>query len=224
VVYHIQLIRGIIQPYYHFSQISQAEEVKGSIWRLFVLILCSGLLNGLAAYFGLGTEEIMKNMNTITTTKLEWAKVLFGIGHVLGGMLFPVFFMFFFSILFLSFFKEVRFDRLLVVQLYALFILIIEKLLNIPLYFVLGIDKTLSPYGLGIIIQLITDNTFLIHFLSSINFFQVWAAFIQIIALKVISEKSLSFITSVVFGLHLLFIIFGSIVDFICAKFMNIVL
>ncbi|WP_044747846.1 hypothetical protein [Bacillus alveayuensis] len=222
--FYVRLYEGVLHPNNHFSKISETKVVKGYIWRIIVLVLCSGLLSAMAAYLGFGTEDIMKKMDLVSASKLEWAKIFYGFGQILGGMLYPVFFILFFALLLWYFFREIGIYKLFIIQLYPLFILIIEKLFALPFYYVLGVEKVSSPFGLGIIVQLLTNNNFLIHFASSITLFEIWAAFIQIRALKSGSEKPLSFIANVVISIHLLLILLCSLIEIIFAKFLNVIL
>ncbi|MEB1809715.1 MAG: hypothetical protein LPK26_20890 [Bacillaceae bacterium] len=199
----LKLIDGIIQPKAHFTGLKESKIITGFGWRLTILVFASGILNATYSYMGLGTEELMSQMDQVSASKLEWAKVVMGLGTFLGGLIYPIFLILFFSLLFLIFFKELNFRSLLYLQLYIVPIFLFEKLFNLPYYLLLGIDRTLSPHSLGPIFQQFLSYDFFIYFISSFTFFNLWAIFIQSMSLHILSSQGLKRTLIIVVASHL---------------------
>lgn len=218
----VRLFESILKPVPYFDSLNKAERLRGFTWRFLVLIGISIIVSAIASYFGFGTEEIMKNMDKASGERLEAAKIFFGIGNVVSGLLFPFFITIFFALYYWIFF-EASFSQLFKLQMYPMFILVLEKVLNLPFFYFVGNHKELSPFGLGIVTQLLTDHPMLTTLISQFTIFQAWAAIIQIISLKKMSEKPLSTISLIVIGGHLIYILVVTIATLLIRE-VNIIL
>jgi hypothetical protein len=210
-MHRVRLLEGTFQPFTHFEQLRQSEQVKGLPLRIAMIIGLSLLLSAVGAYLGIGTEEIMKTMDRIDRQKLEFSKLLFGIGEVVSGLFFPLFIMFFFSLFFWLFFKQISFINILTIQLFPAFLFIIEKMLNFPLSYLLGISRESSPLGLGVLIQVISEQPLLVNFISHLTIFQIWGACLQIIAFHQMSDKKMKSIIATVLFAHIIYILIVTI-------------
>ncbi|AZU60382.1 hypothetical protein [Neobacillus mesonae] len=206
-MHQVRLIEGTFQPSAHFIGLKETEQVKGISLKIAVIIGSSMLVSAVGAYLGAGTEEIMKSMDTVGREKLEFAKLIFGIGEVLSGLLSPLFIMFFFALFFWPFFSQMNFGKILSIQLFPAFLYTVEKLLNVPLFLLLGISKESSPFGLGVLTQLITNQTYLVNLFSQITIFQIWSACLQVIAFRKMSDKPMSLIVLIVIFTHIIYML-----------------
>jgi hypothetical protein len=206
-MHQVRILEGLLDPITHFKKLHQSEKVKGLWLRIAALIGLSLLLAAGSAYLGIHTEEIMKLMDTIEKEKLEFAKLLFGIGGLLSGLLSPIFTLLFFTLVYRVFFYEIGWVRLFTIGLFPAFLLFIEKVLNFPLFYYLGINSESSPFGLGVLIQLISNQPFLVNALSHVTIFLVWSAWIQMIALQKMSDKTMKSIISIVLFAYFIFIL-----------------
>jgi hypothetical protein len=206
-MHRVRLLEGTFQPFTHFEKLKQAEQVKGLPLGIAVIIGLSLLLSLFGAYLGIGTEEIMRMMDKVEKDRLEFAKLYFGAGEIISGLFFPVFSMLFFSLFYWLFFKQISFINIFTIQLFPAFLFIIEKMLNFPLLYLLGIGKESSPFGLGVLIQLISEQPFLVNFISHLTIFQIWAACLQIIAFRKMSDKTLKLITWTVLFAHVIYLL-----------------
>lgn len=202
----VKLLEGLFQPASYYDNQLQTEKSPAFLWKLLAIIGLSTLLSVVASYIGLGTEEIMKSMDKVTPTKLEAAKLYLGIGNTLSGLLLPLTMMLFFATFFWLCTSEVNFKGLFRQQFYPITILVIEKLFNLPFYYFSGAKIELSPFAFGPIAQQLTTNSFLILILSHVSIFLIWAAILQVIALKKATTRSTAFLITVVFVVHLLYI------------------
>lgn len=206
-MHQVRLLEGIFQPLTYFEKHKQSEQVKGLPLRIALIVGLSLLLSAVGAYLGIGTEEIMKMMDRIERDRLEFAKFYFGVGNVLSGFIFPLFIMFFFSLFFWPFFNHIRFINIFTIQLFPAFLFTIEKMLNVPLLYLLGISTESSPFGFGVLIQLISEQPFLVNFISHLTIFQIWATCLQIIAFRKMSNKTMKSITGTVLFAHFIYIL-----------------
>ncbi|GHH99595.1 hypothetical protein [Neobacillus kokaensis] len=206
-MHQVRLIEGTFQPSTHFVELKQTEQVNGLSLKIAVIVGLSVLASAVGAYLGVGTEEIMISMDAVKREKLEFAKLIFGIGEVISGLFSPLFIMFFFSFFFWPLFGRVSFKKIISIQLYPAFLYTVEKLLNVPLFLLLGIGKESSPFGLGVLTQLITDQTYLVNLFSQITIFQVWSACLQVIAFRKMSDKPMSLIVLIVIFTHIIYML-----------------
>ncbi|MFC0272313.1 YIP1 family protein [Metabacillus herbersteinensis] len=203
----VKLLQGLFQPASYYDKQLQTEKSPAFLWKLLAIIGVSTLLSVIASYLGLGTEEIMKSMDKVPPNKLEAAKLYYGIGSTLSGLLFPLFMMLFFATFFWLCTNEESFKGLFTLQFYPITILVIEKLFNLPFYYFTGAKIELSPFAFGPIAQQLTDNSFLILLLSHVSIFLIWAATLQVIALKkATTTRSNAFLITVVIVVHILYI------------------
>ncbi|MGE7595638.1 hypothetical protein ACQKMY_20995 [Peribacillus frigoritolerans] len=206
-MHQVRLLEGTFKPFIHFEKIKQSEKVKGLPLRIAAIIGLSIWISAVGAFLGISTEEIMKMMDIIRRDKLEFAKLYFGVGEVLSGLFFPLLIIVFFSLFFRMFFKQVGFTKLITIQLFTAFVFTIEKMLNFPIFYILGINSESSPFGLGVLIQLISEQTFLVNFISHITIFQIWAACLQIIAFRKMSDKTMKSIIGIVLFANIIFML-----------------
>ncbi len=214
----ISIVEGMIQPKQQFNKIYHSEIATGFGWRLALLIFASGIMNALFMYMGMGSEELMSQMDQVIASKLEWAKIVWSIGAIFGGFLYPIFLMLFFSGLFWFFYKEVGFTSLLNLQLYIIPIFLLENLSRYIIYLSFGIDKTYSPFGFGPLIHQLVNHDFLIYFFSSITFFNIWVIMIQCIALKINTNRSFSKLILIVISTHLFLGLLSAIIATVFEK------
>jgi hypothetical protein len=212
--FHVRLWRGIFQPY-KFYQLREAEDVVGFFWRFIALFMFSGLLSGFSVYSGLDTEMFTRLIGKETTETIETMKFLFGIGSVLQGVISPMIVIYVSSLVLWFFLKEIEFHKIMTIQLYVIFINIIEKTLLIVFRLITGADTLSSPFGMGVLAQLATDQPLILHIMNSITIFGIWAIVIQILAIKICSSLSIQRISILVIALYLSINIFSSLLSLI---------
>ncbi|MDR0139578.1 hypothetical protein RFW18_17630 [Metabacillus idriensis] len=206
-MHQVRILEGLLNPFAYFEKLHESEKEKGLLLRIAALIGLSLLLAAGSAYLGIHTEEIMKLMDTVGREKLESAKLLFGIGGLLSGLLSPVFTILFFTFVFRVFFYEIGWSKLFTIGLFPAILLFFQKALNFPLFYFLGINSESSPFGFGVLIQLMTDQAFLVNALSQVTIFLIWSAWIQMAALKKMSDKTMKSIIGIVIFAHFIFIL-----------------
>jgi hypothetical protein len=210
----VEVLRGLFNYNYYTYKLRDAEDVPG-VWKnAALLILLSGLIFGISAYFGIGSEYLSKKLTTISREEYEMHKLLFMAGQTILGIVFGAV-MIFLPALFFWTLSDVELKKLLTIQFFVLPIFLLEKLIIIPLALTLGLTHISSPFSLGVIAQYITGNDFIVYFLASISFFKAWAIFIEYKYLKMLSGKNSRVILLMVIGINLVFWLFSALISFI---------
>ncbi|MBS8265617.1 hypothetical protein DYI25_14405 [Mesobacillus boroniphilus] len=210
----IEVLRGLFNYNYYTYKLRDSEHVPG-VWKnTALLILLSGLIFGISAYFGIGSEYLSKKLTSISREEYEMQKLLFMAGQTVLGLVFGAVMIFLPSLFFWTL-SDVELKKFLAVQLFVLPIFLLEKLIEIPFALSLGLTQVSSPFALGTIGQYITDNNFIIYFLSSISIFKGWAIFIEYKYLKMLTGKNPKIVMLLVIGLYLIFWLFSALISFV---------
>lgn len=210
----IHVLRGLFYPDLYTYKLRDSEYVPG-VWKnTAMLVLLSGLIFGISAYFGIGSEYLSKNLTAVSRENYELHKLLFMIGQLIWGLVYGVG-MIFIPALFFWTFSDIELKKFVTVQLYVMPVLLLEKVINIPLATGLGLIKTSSPFSLGIIAQYITNNDFVIYFLAAITLFKIWVIFIEYKYVKMLTGKRPGIVLLLVIGINLIFWLFSALFSFI---------
>ncbi|PLR94477.1 hypothetical protein [Bacillus sp. T33-2] len=214
MMFRSHLIRGLSHPDIYSYQLKKAEEAEGVWKRAVLLILASGLIFGLSAYFGIGSEYLSRKLTELSGSEFEMHKVLYVIGQLLWGLFYGAAIIFLPALFFWTL-SDLELKKLIVVQLLVLLILLAEKLIMIPVNLALGLPDESSPFSLGVLAQTFTSNGFIVSFLASITIFKAWAIWIQIKYLKDLTEKSMKVVVAMVVGLNVALWLLGALFSII---------
>lgn len=210
----IHVLRGLFYPDLYTYKLRDSEYVPG-VWKnTAMLVLLSGLIFGISAYFGIGSEYLSKNLTAVSRENYELQKLLFMIGQLIWGLFYGIA-MIFIPALFFWTFSDIELKKFVTVQLYVMPVLLLEKVINIPLATGLGLIKTSSPFSLGVIAQYITNKDFIIYFLAAITLFKIWAIFIEYKYIKMLTGKRRGIVLLLVIGINLIFWLFSALFSFI---------
>lgn len=210
----VEVLRGLFNYPYYTYKLKDTEHVPG-VWKnATLLILLSGLVFGLSAYFGIGSEYLSKKLTSISREEYEMHKLLFMAGQTILGLVFGAI-MIFLPALFFWTLSDLELRKLLTIQFFVLPILLFEKLIWIPLALSLGLTQVSSPFALGTIAQYLTGNDFIIYFFATISMFKVWTIFIEYKYLKLLTEKNPKVVMLMVVGINLIIWVFSALVSFI---------
>lgn len=210
----IHVLRGLFYPDLYTYKLRDSEYVPG-VWKnTAMLVLLSGLIFGISAYFGIGSEYLSKNLTAVSRENYELHKLLFMIGQLIWGLFYGIA-MIFIPALFFWTLSDIDLKKLVTVQLYVMPVLLLEKVINIPLATELGLIKTSSPFSLGVIAQYITNNDFIIYFLAAITLFKIWVIFIEYKYIKMLTGKRPGIVLLLVIGINLIFWLFSALFSFI---------
>lgn len=208
------VLRGLFYPDLYTYKLRDSEYVPG-VWKnTTMLLLLSGLIFGISAYFGIGSEYLSKKLTSISQENYELHKLLFMFGQIIWGLFYGAA-MIYIPALFFWTLSDISLKKFVTVQQFVLPILLLEKIIIIPLATTLGLIKTSSPFSLGVIAQYITGNDFIIYFLAAISLFKVWAIFIEYKYVKMLTGKKPGMVLLMVIGINLVFWLFSALFSFV---------
>ncbi|WP_226642913.1 hypothetical protein [Mesobacillus subterraneus] len=210
----VEVLRGLFNYPYYTYKLKDTEHVPGVGKNATLLIILSGLVFGLSAYFGIGSEYLSKKLTSISREEYEMHKLLFMAGQTILGLVFGAI-MIFLPALFFWTLSDLELRKLLTIQFFVLPIFLFEKLIWIPLALSLGLTQVSSPFALGTIAQYLTGNDFIIYFFATISMFKVWAILIEYKYLKMLTEKKPKVVMLMVVGINLIIWLFSSLISFI---------
>lgn len=186
--FRVQLLRGLHRPYICSQEMRDAEQIEGFWKRSALLLITSLILFGISAYFGIGNESLSKTIYELSPIEFETIKALFGIGQVIQGVLISII-LILLPALYFWVFTNVDYKKLVIMQLFILTIYLIEQAMSIPFHLV-GMDQNSLPFSFGVVAQYLTEHELIINFFSTITLFKIWSMILQVIYIKVLSEKS----------------------------------
>ncbi|QPA30736.1 YIP1 family protein [Thermaerobacillus caldiproteolyticus] len=214
-MFQVRLWHGIRQPYTTFTQLHESEDVTGFFGRVIILAVFSAFLSGFGIYMGLDTEMFTTLIGKVSDDRIETMKLIFAIGSIGNGIAAPMLSMYIASLLiWLVLRGKVEFYKIITIELYVMFLDIIEKVLFLIFRLLTGANAYSSPFGLGVIAQLASNHPFFIHFMNSITIFFAWSAVIQIIALRICSSLSSRIVSVIVLAVHLFINLISSLIFF----------
>ncbi|MDQ0413826.1 hypothetical protein [Mesobacillus stamsii] len=210
----IEVFRGLLHYRYYTYKLRDAERFPGVWKKTIVWILLSGLIFGFSAYYGVDSEYLSRKLAAIPRAEYEMTKLLFLAGQILQGLFFGAT-MLFLPALFFWAVTDLEYKRLLVIQLFTMPILLLEKLLLVPLAIYLGLTKISSPFSLGIITQYITENGWLIYFFANLSIFKIWTIFLEYKYVTAMTDKNPKLILLMVIAIQLVIWLFVALLSFI---------
>ncbi|WP_085522182.1 hypothetical protein [Tuberibacillus sp. Marseille-P3662] len=187
-MYDVRLLRGLFKPNLSFYQLTIAESYKGFRWRLILLMLLSIIIFSISAGFGLGTEVLSGSLAQVSPETFAATKLMYIFGKAILGLLFAVIILLVPSLLYWTLTPS-TYGKLVIVQLFVLSILLIEKVIMIPLVIWGGIEWFSSPLSLGVIGQFITHNEFVIKCLGIVSLLKLWAVIVQYKGIKRLNRE-----------------------------------
>lgn len=214
MLFHVQLWRGLRTPYISSHQLNKAEKYSGIWKKTSLLLVVTFVLATISAYFGIGSEQLSKLIYETTDTQLSTIKALFAMGQVLQSVLVTALIIFFPALIFWIF-TDVEYRKLVVMQLYAASIFLIEKALILPMKLYWGLDHASSPFSIGVIAQYLTDYELISNFFGAISLFSIWVIILQFKYLRVITEKSAKYILILILSINLFMWVFFALFTFI---------
>ncbi|MFB4162132.1 hypothetical protein ACE1TF_19860 [Geomicrobium sp. JSM 1781026] len=210
MIHSVKFLHGLFNTKAHFSTLKESEATKGLAWRLTVGALIIGLITVLSQFAV--RDDMMQVYQSMPGMGEEEASIFVSIMMALGGVFAvgaSIVAILAIALVFWIFFREVGFKRLFIIFSYFIPIYIIVMLVDLPYYFLFGMEHLYSVTGLGYVAALLFEDSFFTHFFAQISLLVVWCFIVQLFALRVVSTKSTRYIviTSTVFYLLLMVIL-----------------
>ena len=143
------------------------------------LLLYSMIIFGFHGYLGIGRENLSTYMETLKESRWETAKFIYFIGKLISGFIFPLLFTFFFTIIFWIVFEDLSFWRVWKLQLIPLIVMLLAKTMELMIMIILRVPEHSSPFGFGVVTQLITTQIFWVELAANITIFVIVAVYFQ---------------------------------------------
>ncbi|MBP2242274.1 fatty acid desaturase [Cytobacillus eiseniae] len=214
MVYYVHLFKGMREPSILSYQMEKAEEIRGLWKRVVILLLISMLLSAIASYYGVGLGFLAKEITGIPQQELEAKKLIAGIGKIIWAAGFGAFVLFGWSLILWALI-DLQYKKLVVIQLFVLVILLLEKAILLPFSISLGIGSEFSPFALGVVAKYITSNLIVIHLLSHLSIFKIWVIVFQYICMKRMSEKNPKIILLLIICVNLFFWVVSTLLSYL---------
>lgn len=214
MIYQVRFLKGLLHPKDFLYQLEKAEEIRGFKVRVLWLFLASALIFSISALLGIGTETISRELTGLSASDFETRKLLFLLGQFLWGLFFPAIMLLIPAAFFWTL-TDIPFKKIFVVQMFAVLVLLTEKAILLPLILQFGLDKSSSPFSLGVIAQYLTNYSLIVSFFSQISIFSLFALYLQYKGLRYLSDRKPGMILSMVIALNVLFWMISSFLSFI---------
>ncbi|UII55644.1 hypothetical protein LS684_18770 [Cytobacillus spongiae] len=214
MIYQVRLLKGLLHPQELFFQLHKAEVIKGLKPRIFLLFVFSIIIYAMSAFYGMGTESISKELAELPRSEFETRKLLFMLGKIAWAILYTAIILFV-PAAFFWVFTDLPFNKVVVIQLIAACLLLLEKALVFLVASIWGLNRFSSPFSLGVVSQYVIEYEFLIYFFSFISIFSVWTIYFQYNGIKKISNKEPKMVALMVVGINLIFWLIASLFSII---------
>ncbi len=202
----MRLVLGSFKPFSHFRPLQSAYRLKGSWWRIFLLAIVAFLVVGITSFMNIKYAGEMPEYAGIVADD----RLLFVLSEVItDGLLGLITFVLLVlggALLYWPFFQEVGFKRLAYIHSYVVFILLIGMVLQLPFIPFLHEPSLVSPYSLGVYVDLITNSPFWLYSSYSLSIFLAWGTFVQYVALKQSTTHAKRYVIFWTIGLNLVIV------------------
>lgn len=179
MAYHINLFKLFSSIDDHIFRIRKAEKIH-NLWMVNILLFISSIVIYLwMAYLGMGSDLVSEGAVGLTSQAYESSKFWFVAGRAIYAVIFTAVILFIPSLLFYLL-TEVPYKKLLIMQQVVLAVMLLERIIWIPLFLLIGLDWYVSPLSFGIIASYMTEAPWVICFFGAISLFQLWIIWFQV--------------------------------------------
>lgn len=194
----MKLGKGIVKPFTHFRTLRSAYRLKGSWWRLILLSLLAFVVTASTSFLNIKYAGELPEYAGLESSE----KLLFLLSEVISDGVLGILVFFFIilvgALLFWPFFQDVGFKRLSFIHSYAVFILLIGMIMQLPFIIFLHEPSYISPFSIGVYIDIFVDDSFWLFFSYSLSLFLVWAIIVQYAAIKQATSHKRSFVITMI--------------------------
>lgn len=213
--HHVRLWHGLTRPKETVHTLRESENIEGYRFRLLILLLVSSIVFGLLFYISAAEWLDMPEARAMDLTDGQRlaASFLIGVGGGVLGLILPFVLIGSAALSSWTFFRDLGFKKLFVLNTYLFVIVLVGLAANIPFMLKFGSTEMLSPYGFGPWVKLLTDNVFLFSLAGWVTLFFIWHLIASTRLLQVASLKSNRYVYTVTIGLHVGFIVIVSLIN-----------
>ncbi|MGP7817986.1 hypothetical protein [Niallia sp. 01092] len=211
--FYAQVIRGLKAIKSFSYELEKTEKIASLTKNIVLLFIVTTVLYGLSSFFGIGNEVVSRELTQYSASDFELNKLLFAIGQISWAWVFLSIHLFLVPLYFYAF-TDIDYQKLLYIQFIAVFVLLLEKLLLLPLQLYFGLTPLSSIFSLGIIAQAITTKKIVYYFCTEITIFKLWMMYIQYKYLTALSGKNRSFILLLVVVIYVFFLLIAALTQY----------
>lgn len=214
MVYYMHLVKGFVAPHILFFQLGKAEEIRGLWKRAAFLVFLSVLLFSVSSFYGLGTDFLTKEIAEISDQAFETKKLLVWIGQMIWGFAYAALVIFGMALVLWAI-LDMPYMKIVVIQLFVLSLLLVEKAILLPIRVSFGIGPESSPFSLGVIAQYVTTNSIIIYIFSHASIFKIGAIFFQYKGLKGLSDRNPKLVLLLIILVNLFFWLASALLSYL---------
>ncbi|KAA0547445.1 hypothetical protein FZW96_11325 [Bacillus sp. BGMRC 2118] len=205
-------IREIFQPKSYINRLSIKEDlsIKPFMRNVSVLVVLFVISSFLFSMTGYRTEGIAAELSKEPNSYIETMQWLHGFGMILKGIVYPLFYLAVTTLAFYLFFKEIHIKILLYIGQYFLLFMYLYQVVQLLLFHYWGIPVISSPFSLGIVMQIVTDQSFVINLSSYVNLFYLAGVLLIIMLINQQTERRALHTSLYIIGIHLLLALIGA--------------
>ncbi|KIL49797.1 hypothetical protein [Jeotgalibacillus soli] len=200
-----RLFRGLWEPSDFLGSWKEAEVFIHIRRHIIALFLLGGLIFGLNGWIGIGSEYWSGQFVTLHGLTYDLQRLFFFLGRILLGLSYVGVLLLVPSLLYWMLIRDASFKKLVIVQIFPVFILLIEQLAFILLLIWQGINWYSSPLSWGVIAQLFIENDWTIYFLGSISIFKLWVMYWQFLSLRSVAQLKWWAVVAIILTLNIAF-------------------
>ncbi|MET3683068.1 hypothetical protein ABID56_001158 [Alkalibacillus flavidus] len=200
---HRSYLFGFIKaPDAQFYRLEKEETIRDQ-WKVQLWLIAATLIAYIVmSLYGMGTESLSDRLTELSTAEYVASQFWFVIGRMVYALILAIGVLYLVSYYFYLWTK-IPYKKLVLMQQVALFAIIIERILWIPLFVIFGVDWNMSPMSFGVIAVYLTDHQWLINPLGALSVIQIWIAYFQGIYLRRFATLERWQVWLIVVGLHL---------------------
>lgn len=208
----LEVIREIFKPKSYINQLSMKEDlsIKPLVRNISVVFVIYAITSFLYSSIGYRTEGIAVQLSKESNSYIETMLWLHSFGMLTKAIVYPLFYLLITTVAYRLFFKDYRTKVLLYIGQYFLVIIMLYQITQLLLFYYWGIPAISSPFSLGIVMQIVTNHSFLIHLSSYVNLFYLGGLAIVVMLLNEESSRKTLHTALFIIGIHLLLALIGA--------------
>lgn len=201
MIYQVRLWKGLVEPKTYRFQLEKAEKMTYLKRNLVILFLLSIVIYSISGFFGIGSESYSKQLLSLQASQYEMGKLLILLGNIVAGICFYFISIFLIALIF-KLVTNADYMKLMVVQMLAFVLQLVEKAGLIPFYVLMDVNKDANPLSFGVVAQYIFSNDYWIHFFSEITLIQAIIILVQFYYVRKLTELNKSILLLVIISIH----------------------
>ncbi|MBM6617084.1 hypothetical protein [Bacillus suaedaesalsae] len=214
---NLGVIREIFQPKSYINRLSIKEDlsIKPVIRNVLILLVFFVFTSFLYSMIGYRTEGITTELSKEPNSYIETLQWLHTFGMILKAIVYPLFYLVITSLTLHLFFREISIKVLFYIGQYFLVFMFLYQTIHLILFHYWGIPVISSPFSLGVVMQIVTDKSFVINLSSYVNLFYLGGVALLILLINQQTERRVLHTSLYIIGIHLLLALIGACLSII---------